>query len=178
MEIIKSLKEYDEFLDDVLDTPQGDKPENITQPLLGVVTESDSHSILVDDYLTTELIKKSEQEEAKFQEKVKKLQELLGVNEEQAKIFIAQTQSGSSNLSRPDLIYRRKKIGLDETIRQELVPSIIDEFNINKDSDDLKDCGLFKGSYWKIPNMIKSKNGKNAAMLAIYYNTYLRNKIQ
>lgn len=177
-QVISSIKEYDAILDESMNGPNEPSDPIHRDPVeLGSIVQSESHSLQVDDYLTTELIKKSREDDKKMQEQIKKLQEALPhLSEEQAKLIIQQSQS-TQVLGRPDLLYKSRKKDLDVTIREELVPGIIERYGIDKDNDDLRNCGLFTGNYWYIPNKLKSKNGKNAAMLALYYNTFLFNKI-
>ena len=174
-EIIKNLKDYDEILDYTFDdnTPRSDRQE----VEYGTVIESNKHSIMEETYLDTELINKSKAEDKVLKEKLRQLQEVLGVNEEQAKILLQQTQLNKTHLGRPDLLYKSKKRNLDEEIRENIVPKFIEKFDINPDLDDLKDCGLFIGKYWWIPNNIKGNKGKNTAMLAMYYSSYLKNAV-
>ncbi|NJA12919.1 DEAD/DEAH box helicase family protein, partial [Clostridioides difficile] len=174
-DVIKSLKDIEVLLDNELDdTPENNSNNSSKHSVsLGKARESESNSINIDNYLDTELIKKSQEEEIKYKEKIKSLKESLGISEDQARLLIDQVNSSSSNLGRPDLLYKRKKKGLDNTIREEIVPNIISKFDIDKDKNDLKDCRLFRGEYWYIPNRYKT----NAAMIAVYFNTTLKNKI-
>ncbi|MFR5470233.1 MAG: DEAD/DEAH box helicase, partial [Romboutsia sp.] len=172
-EIIKSLRDIDDILDKDLDETKGSNPTKTReQQILGNVTESETYHLNVEDYLDTELIRKSKEEEKQFNERIKKLQTLLGISFEQARGIIYQTKT-KSNLGRPDKIYKRKKKDLDETIREEIVPNLITKYNIDSESDDLKYCGLFTGPYWYIPNSA----GKNSGMIAMYFNAYLKRKI-
>lgn len=94
--------------------------------------------------------------------------------------MVKQSQTSSSNaLSRPDLLYKRKKKGITSIIQEEILPNLIESNKIDKDAIDIKDCGLFVGPYWYIPNNVTNSkyDGKNVAMLAMYYNKYLRDKI-
>ncbi|GKZ03066.1 hypothetical protein ANS017_17270 [Paraclostridium bifermentans] len=177
-DIIKSLKDIEEVLDNEFDKDLDDESPSGTSNTrdtisLGKVSESTSNSLDIDNYLDTQLIQKSKEEEEIYNQKIKVLKEQLGISEDQAKVMIDQVRSSGSKLGRPDLMYKRKKTSLDDTIREEIIPNLISEFNIDKDGDDLKDCGLFKGSYWYIPNQQK----KNAAMIAVYFNIRLKNKI-
>ena len=66
-----------------------------------------------------------------------------------------------------------RKKNLDDQIREILVPQLITKFHINQSEKNLADCRLFNGKYaW-----IKSKATNNGAMLAMYFNTYLRSEI-
>ena len=182
-EIIKSLNDYDNDINDTIDNPNdSDNPSNPRDLTpLGKVKQSFSHTLDKDDYLDTELIKKSKLEDEKMQEKVAEIQKTLpNLTPEQIISLIKQSQVKQPDmLGRPDLLYKKKKKGLDSVIKEELVPKLIESNNIDKDGTDLKDCGLFINQYWFIPNKIlpSKYQGKNAAMLAIYYNQFLREKI-
>ena len=173
-DIIKSLKDIEDVLDNEFDNGSTNQQSSSKGGVsLGKASESATNSINIDNYLDTELIQKSREEEEIFKKKIEVLKEQLGISEDQAKTMILQVSSSGSNLGRPDLMYKRKKTGLDEIIREEIVPNLISEFNIDKDGNNLEKCGLFKGSYWYIPNRHK----KNAAMLAVYFNIRLKDKI-
>lgn len=173
-DIIKSLKEIEDVLDNEFDNESASqKGSSKGRTSLGKASESTINSINIDNYLDTQLIQKSREEEKIFREKIKVLKEQLGISEDQAKMMIAQVNSSGAKLGRPDLMYKRKKKGLDEIIREEIVPNIISKFNIDKDGSYLENCDLFKGSYWYIP----SRQKKNAAMIAMYFNIRLKDKI-
>ncbi|MEX0049550.1 DEAD/DEAH box helicase [Clostridium butyricum] len=182
-EIIKSLKDFEDILDNTLDDSSNTADESSNSrnlDPLGTVHQSKSHTLDRDDYLDTELIKKSKEEDEKIREKIQQLQQLLSVTEEQARLLVKQSQvSADNSYGRPDLLYKRKKKDLNSTIQEEIIPKLIETYNIDKDGIDIKDTGLFVGPYWYIPNQVlKQKyDGKNAAMLAMYYNKYLRDKI-
>lgn len=174
-EIIKSLKDFDDILDKTFDDVQpGDSREPIE---LGDVVESQKHTIYEESYLDTELIRKSKEEEIRTQKKLKELQALLGVNEDQAKLFMKQAQVGTTKLGRPDLLYKAKKKNLDDEIRENIVPKFFEKYKINTNTDELRKCDIFKGKYWWIPNRFIGKKGANIAMLAMYYNVYLKDSM-
>lgn len=176
-EIINSLRDYDDILDKDYDEPSDGASISRINESLGKVMQSDSHTLSIENYLNTELIEKSKEEEAKIAEQIKKIKEALpNLTDAQARMFIQQTESSSSSLGRPDLIYKKKKQGIDSIIREELVPKLIADNNINAKSDDLKYSNLFLGKYWYLPSALKSKCN-NAALIAIYYNAYLKEKI-
>lgn len=178
-EIISSLIPYDDLLDDIFDTPKDPSGEPTPRdPVdLGNIIQSQTHTLKVEDYLTTALIKKSREDDEKMKEQIRKIIEIMpNITEDQAKLFIQQSQS-SPTLGRPDLLYKSKKKDLDVLIREEFVPHFIEKYGIDKDGDDLKGCGLFNGKYWWIPNKLNKSKGANAAMLAMYYNSTLKDKI-
>ncbi len=171
-EIITKLKVYDELLDNEFNDNVSTSKEIKNDPL-GSVTESKAYSLISEDYLDTELLRKSKEQDKIALEKIKELAKLLNIDEEQAKIMYQQTQNINPLLSRPDLLYKNKRGNLDDEIREIIVPSLIESFGIDSDANDLKDCGLFIQKYWWIPKKVNSNN----AMLAMYYNVYLKNKI-
>lgn len=174
-EIIKSLKDFDDILDESFDGTQSGEIRGSAE--LGEVTESEKHTVFEESYLDTELLKKSREEELETQKKIKMIQEALNVNEEQAKLFIKQAQGSNQLLGRPDLLYKSKKKNLDEEIRENIVPKFIEKYSIDINTDELKECDIFKGKYWWIPNKFIGKKGANIAMLAMYYNVYLKDSI-
>lgn len=140
---------------------------------LGEVKEYGNSSLIVENYMDTELLRRSEEDEKKTQEKIEKIVSALGVSEEQARLMIEQVNSDFSLYKRPDLVYSKKKKDIDSKIREEIVPRLIATYNIKEDGSDLAELSLFRGKYWYILNKVK----KNNAMLAMYMNSYLKDKI-
>lgn len=171
-EIIKKLKDYDPIFDEDFDK-DGANCNNNEPDVLGNVKQYGSSILSVEDYLDTELLRKSKEDEKKLQEKMKQLTKVLGVSEEQAKLMIQQVESNSSTFKRPDLIYSKKKKDIDGRIREEIVPRLISTYKIDEEGSDLANLPLFKGKYWYIINKVK----KNNAMLPMYMNSYLKDKI-
>ena len=173
-DVIKSLKTIEDVLDKEdnynIDGSRSSTRNNSLS--LGTASESNTNYLNIDNYLDTKLIKKSQEDEKEYNKKVQLLKSQFGISEEKARLMVDQLNSSNTNLGRPDLIYKKKKKNLDDMIREEIVPGIISKFNIDKDFKDLEDCGLFYGDYWFIRNM---KN--NAAMLAVYFNSRLKDKI-
>lgn len=141
---------------------------------LGLAKEQGTGTLTTDTYLNTELIKKQKEEERKQKESIDKLQELLHIDYEQALAIYNQTRTkDTAAFKRPDLYFANRKKNLDDQIREILVPQLITKFHINQSEKNLADCRLFNGKYaW-----IKSKATNNGAMLAMYFNTYLRSEI-
>lgn len=182
-EIIKSLKDFEDEIDDTLEPHDNDGTSSKTKESepLGDVYQSNSHKLYKENYLDTELIKRSKIEEEEMQEKIEQIQKALpNLTKEQVRLLVKQSQTTNSNsLGRPDKLYKMKRKGIDSLIKEELVPHLISENNVDKNGIEIKDSGLFVGRYWSIPNKIlpKKNAGKNAAMLALYYNLCLYNKI-
>lgn len=130
-------------------------------------------TLVSDSYIDTELLRKARAIEQEELQKVEELVKILGVTEQQARIII---RSANADLSykRPDKMYINTKQGLDTKIRAEIVPELITEFNIDKNSKDLVSLphySSFKYS-WIVP---KAKD--NAALLAMLFNYYLKTEI-
>ena len=173
-EVIKHLRE-ENFLDDSCEPSAGNSPGTGADIIpLGLAKEQGTGTLTTDTYLNTELIKKQKEEEKKQKESIDKLQELLHIDYEQALAIYNQTRTKDTALfKRPDLRFANKKKNLDDQIREILVPQLIIRFHIAQSGKDLSNCRLFNGKYaW-----IKTKASDNGAMLAMYFNTYLRNAI-
>lgn len=147
---------------------------------LGVVKESKEYSVREESYLDTELIKRSEKEKEELQKTIEKLMKAIpGITEEQAELIYQQNSNNNNILvKRPDLLFRAKRADIDKEIRERMVPQIISKYNLDDTKTDFERCGLFEGKYWSIRNYVKKdKKNRNAALLAIFYNSYLKNKI-
>lgn len=176
-EIIKALKEFDDEydLDEDEDVDSDSSGTKLQDRSIGKATER-GHGILVGEtYLDTELIKKRKAEQKIREDKIKQLQELLKVNREQAEQIYdqAEAESKGSDIKRPDKYFARKKKNIDERIREEIVPHLIAKFKINQHQDNLKNSALFRGRF----SWIANKRINNGGMLAIYFNTYLKEEI-
>jgi hypothetical protein len=130
-------------------------------------------TIVSDNYIDTELLKKARAIEQEEQQKIEELVKILGVTEQQARIIVRSTKADLSYL-RPDKMYINTKQGLDTKIRAEIVPELITEFDIDKNGKDLGRLPFFSDFRyrWIIP---KAKD--NAALLAMLFNNYLKIEI-
>ena len=173
-EVIKHLQ--DENIMNDVDNPTSptDGSENI-QSALGVVSEIGKGSFSEDAYLNTELIKRHKAEEQKQKKDIEKLQELLSIDYEQALSIYNQTKTkDTAAIKRPDLYFSSRKKNLDVEIREVIVPELITKYEIDQLDKTLSDCRLFLNSRY---SWIKSAVKNNGAMLALYFNTYLKNEI-
>lgn len=171
-EIIKTLKEYDDF-DFEDEDDNRSKPGTTQDRSIGTAEELGTGKVISEAYMTTELIKKHQAEEKIREEKIHQLQELLKITKEQAASIYDQNKSKDSEIKRPDKYFARKRKNIDERIREEIVPDLISKYNIDQKADNLKSCILFKGKYFWIPSKVKDNGG----MLALYLNAYLKNEI-
>lgn len=175
-DIIKQLKDVD-----VLDDGPIDKDGKATRETRGnndlidfSMGESGSGTTRSDIYLTTKLIEKKKEEDKLAEEKIKGLQELLGINRAEAVKILRSQESEKSPLKRPDLYFRNIKAEIDTKIKQVIVPELISEFRIDQKDNDLKALSIFSSYKY---NWITKGKRNNGAMLAIYFNTYLKNEI-
>ncbi len=174
-EVIKRLQD-----ENVLDDSDGGEAEKGSVGTeadilpLGQAREQGMGTLTMDAYLNTELIKKQKEEEQRQKESVKKLQELLHIDYEQALSIYNQTRTkDTAAFKRPDLYFANRKKNLDDQIREIIIPQLITRFHIDQSKKNLSGCRLFSGKYaW-----IKDKAIDNGALLAMYFNTYLRNEI-
>ena len=124
--------------------------------------------------MNTELIRKQREEEQKQKESINKLQELLHIDYEQALAIYNQTRTKDTAVfKRPDLYFANRKKNLDVQIREILVPQLITKYQINQGAKNLSGCRLFNGKY----SWIKGAAPDNGALLAMYFNTYLKNEV-
>lgn len=172
-EIIKKLRGYDEILDYDFDNTDGNDTVVRDVEKLGEVIHIGKGRLSVEAYLDTELIRMSKEKDEELKTKIEQIKSILGLDEEQALLMIQQVESSPSAMKRPDLVYSNKKKTVDSKIREEIVPSLIRVYNIKEDGDDLKKLPLFTGKYWYITNKVD----KNNAMLAMYMNCYLKDRI-
>ncbi|BDR86147.1 DEAD/DEAH box helicase [Clostridium tetani] len=173
-EIIKRLKEYDDILEDDdcdSDIEQKIKTKDID---IGTALEYGEGDISIETYLNTEIIKKAKEDDKKTQEQIKQMAAMFDVTLEQAELLLQQMKSNSDIRKRPDIAYKTKKKSIDCKIREEIIPKLIVKYKIKEDGQDLKNLSLFSGKYWYIPSRVKFKNN---AMLSMYMNCYLKDKI-
>ncbi|EOU2100370.1 restriction endonuclease subunit R [Clostridium perfringens] len=175
--IIESLKNYDDIIEEAKgSTSNIDSSGKVIE--IGLVKQSKTHIINTEDYLDTELLRRSKAEAAETQRKIKEIARIMNIPEGQASLIVKQANNSNNTLGRPDQLFKRKKKDIDSMIKETIVPSLIEKYNIDKDGIDIKNTKLFNKYSW-IPNSIISKNskGKNAGMLALYITFDLKNKI-
>lgn len=170
-EVIKHLQ-LENILEET-DVKNDNQDERVIS--IGKATETGVGKLVEDPYLNTELIKKHKLEQEKQAEDIRKLQELLSIDYEQALSIYNQTKTKeTSAIKRPDLYFSNKKKNLDSEIRDVIVPSLITKYDIDQFSSSLLDCRLFSGRYAWIKSV---NNNNNGAMLAMYFNSYLKGEI-
>ncbi|ADQ14049.1 DEAD/DEAH box helicase [Halanaerobium hydrogeniformans] len=163
---IKYLNEL-EISDDESETIDGKRDLSI-----GNAREEGEGKVIVDPYITTELLKKRKEEIAKRKEAIKNLQDMLEIQKEEAAKIYDSSQTSKSKIKRPDQYFKNRKKDIDHLIKYEIVPELINEFNLQKDGDEIIGCRLFKDKFSWI-----RKIGNNAGMLSAYFSDALRHKI-
>ena len=140
----------------------------------GAAAESTKGKLVGEAYLDTELIKQRNREFEIQKKKIKELQDLLNISEQEAKRIYSQTQGIDSQIKRPDQYFKKSGKNIDTRIREEIVPQLISKFSLDKSGTNLKFCRLFAPQRFR---WIPEKVNNNAGMLAIYFNTALVDKI-
>lgn len=173
-EVIKHLQDKN-LLDDGEGISDRDSSDTGTDIIpLGEASEQGTGTLFTDNYLNTELIKRQKEEEQKQKESIDKLQELLHIDYEQALSIYNQTRTkDNAAFKRPDLYFANRKKSLNDQIREIIIPQLITRFHIEQSKKDLSGCRLFNGKY----SWIKDKASDNGALLAMYFNTYLKYEI-
>lgn len=174
-EIIAYLKDQDIF-EDSKDTGNKEKESGTKEckvDPVGKARENGEGSLTHNAYITTELMTRYKQETEEFKKKVKEIQAILGCSEEQAEQVVRASDSENSVIKRPDLYFKKTRKDIDTKIRYEFVPQLISKYGIDKAGTNLKNLPIFTKKFSWI-----GMNGKNnAAMLALYFNTYLKNEM-
>lgn len=173
-DIIKHLKDVDVSEDESGERRDKQSAGRKNTEDLGIVGESGSGIMRSDAYLTTELIKKKKEEDRLVEEKIKGLQDLLGIGRVEAVKILRSQEAEKSPLKRPDLYFRDKKKEIDDNIKQVIVPSLITKFNIDQISSDLRILPVFSNPKYR---WITSRAKNNGAMLAMYFNAYLKSEL-
>jgi len=140
------------------------KATKIVDKSIGAAKETGKGVLIGDTYLTTKLIEQRKKEEKEELEKVRSIQELLGINAEEAQRLVRVAKGTTSSIRRPDLYIKRKRTGIDARIKEVMVPSLLDHFELDKTLDNLKSCRIFRGKY----QWIAKRCDNNAALLAVY----------
>lgn len=133
---------------------------------------TDGGTLTEDVFLNTELLRQHREKSEEIQKKISALQEALGVSSERAKQIIETEEAAANKFNRPDLMFERVAKDLDLEIKEKIVPRLVVEY-ISNSLKALEGCRLFATKYKWICNMRETPEGR----LAIYFNTFLREKI-
>lgn len=172
-EIIKHLQDSN-YINDIDNSNNNSKTAIENSPDFGYAFEKGYGNLKTDNYLTTELIKKQQEEERKQKEKIEILQKTLNISYEKAlSIYNQSSTEDNVIMKRPDIYFANKKKELDNEIREIIVPDLICKYKIDQKSFTLKDCFLFSKEYDWITKIAKDNGGA----LAMFFNDYLKNEI-
>src|SRR5690625_4193141 len=138
----------------------------------GQAIESKEGQLTKSVYLETDYIITRRQEEKARQEKIAKIKETLKISESEAATIVDESEGSENILKRPDLILKTRKKLTNKNIQEQIIPELLRVSGLDIHGDELKDLPILTGRY----SWIKSKE-TNGAMLAIYFNTYLKNEI-
>lgn len=143
-------------------------------PTFGTVKEEGKGTLVSDAFLNSELIKQREKEESEEKIKFEGLKNLLKISDDEIKKMLGTLKGNDNKISRPDLYFKKIGKDVDTRIKEDIVPRLITKYNLEKESDSLKNCNkLFTFHF----SWIQQKSSNNAAMLAIYFNYSLVKKI-
>lgn len=176
-EIIKYLKDQEEEIGLDLELDKGSRrhSENVA---IGDVSEVGDGKLLSDNYLNTELIRIHKEEQKLRDKKLEELQKILNIDRSEALSLLSQSEGEKSEIKRPDKYFARRKKDIDAKIKEEIVPKLLINYDIDKEADYLRNSSLFRYKYSWIPGFLeKSSKVNNAALLAMYFTIYLNNEI-
>ncbi|MES1043187.1 DEAD/DEAH box helicase [Heyndrickxia oleronia] len=142
----------------------------------GSVSESDEYTTVKDAFIESELLKVRKQKIEEEQEKIKNLQTLLDVTEEKARILYQQSlkSQDKERYLRPDLYLKKKKIEIDQLVREDVIPQLLVDYNL-----ELQGNELLTGRHIlpKRYEFIYSRAKDNGALLGQYFNLSLKHHI-
>lgn len=170
-DIIKHLQDVN-----IVDDNDDNVPSSDTRVLsMGVASEKGRGKLTEDPYIDTEIIRRHEEEKEKQASDIRKLQELLNISKEDALTIYNQSKTQeNAAMKRPDEFFKNQRKSIDAEIKEDIIPNIIVKYEIKQEDNYLRGCRLFTGKYsW----IIKNESNNNGALLAMYFNDYLRHKI-
>ena len=140
----------------------------------GNVIEKGNYKIIEDSYMKTELMKQRKKDEEERNRKIEVLKKELNLSYDQARNILINSETQNNPIKRPDYYYSDKRKSIDIKIKEEIVPDILTDYDIDKNSDSLKSLRIFNSRDY---NWITKKNLNNAGLLATYFNSYLKKEI-
>ncbi|UOK56174.1 restriction endonuclease subunit R [Bacillus sp. OVS6] len=142
----------------------------------GSVSESEEYSTTKDAFIESELINLRKQKIKEEQEKINNLQQLLDVSEEKARIIYQQSLKSQEKerYLRPDLYLKKKKAEIDQLVREDVIPQLLVDFELELSSNELAN-----GKYIlpKRYEFIYSRAKDNGSLLGQYFNLSLKHHI-
>lgn len=166
---IKKIKEDREF-----DISFGG--ESYKDLSVGNTYESEEYEIKKDSFVETELLKHRKEQQELEKKKIAELEELLNINTEEARNLYRQSLKGKEEkLLRPDKYLFQKRTDIDKMIKEECVPQLVVDFKMDIHGNDLlKNRNILPRKYTYIYDQVND----NGALLARYFNTYLKNELK
>ncbi|EJR29307.1 DEAD/DEAH box helicase [Bacillus mycoides] len=153
--------------------PTDRSPKDVS---FGSVSESEDYTTVKDAFIESELLKVRKQKIEEEQEKIKNLQALLEVTEEKARILYQQSlkSQDKERYLRPDLYLKKKKVEIDQLVREDVIPQLLVDFNLELQGNELP-----KGRYIlpKKYEFIYGRAKDNGSLLGQYFNLSLKHHI-
>lgn len=153
--------------------PTGRSPKDVS---FGSVSESEEYITIKDAFIESELLKIRKQKIEEEQEKIKNLQALLDVTEEKAKILYQQSlkSQDKERYLRPDLYLKKKKIEIDYLVREDIIPQLLVDFNLELQGNELPKSRFILPKKYEF---IYSRAKDNGSLLGQYFNLSLKHHI-
>ena len=153
--------------------PTDRSPKDVS---IGSVSESENYTTVKDPFIESELLKIRKQRIEEEQEKIRNLQELLDVTEEKARILYQQSlkSQDKERYLRPDLYLKRKKVEIDQLIREDVIPQLLVDFNLELQGNELP---IGKYILPKKYEFIYARAKDNGSLLGQYFNLSLKHHI-
>lgn len=129
-----------------------------------------------DSFLTTEIIKDVEKRKKEEEKEIKSLMKILNCTQEHAQdVYYSNKVDNINQLNRPDLIFVKNKSFFDKKIKEEIIPKLLYENNINIDEKTLENYDFIR--YTRVGRWILKTAKTNGAILVMYTNIKLNKKI-
>lgn len=153
--------------------PTDRSPKNVS---FGSVSESVEYTTVKDAFIESELLKVRKQKIEEEQEKIKNLQALLDVTEEKARILYQQSlkSQDKERYLRPDLYLKKKKVEIDQLIREDVIPQLLVEFNLELQGNELPTGRFILPKKYEF---IYGRAKDNGSLLGQYFNLSLKHHI-
>lgn len=142
----------------------------------GSVSESDDYTTVKDAFIESELLKVRKQKIEEEQEKIRSLQALLDVTEEKARILYQQSlkSQDKERYLRPDLFLKKKKVEIDQLVREDVIPQLLIDFNLELQGDELPTGRHILPKRYEF---LYGRAKDNGSLLGQYFNLSLKHHI-
>ncbi|WP_284646795.1 hypothetical protein [Paenibacillus silviterrae] len=107
--------------------------ESTKNKSFGIAFEEGNASLEVDSFIESELIQKRNERLAEESAKITQMMELLNISKDKAIQMLRQAEENTDKqrLLRPDLFVDRSRKRIDRKIKFEIVPDLLDEYNLD-----------------------------------------------